>query len=181
MGYQITFLPSEEKMNEYKPWDVNKPHVSQIANTKRNILSYCMKSHNNTYQIASEIEFNIKLLANQIKEEEKRNAYFRWKENEKGELWYCGWQFATDATIDEDDAIKNTVDQLFMFADIIETPNYFEETDHFFKKYQDIEESIDDFVEVIENIAIHDIINDLKEYEEKDVAENVTSNEDFEE
>ena len=52
MGFQITFVPSEEKMTVYKPWNENTVNYGEaIKNSKREIISYCLKNPQYSYHL----------------------------------------------------------------------------------------------------------------------------------
>ena len=168
MSYQVTFAPTAEKMEQYKPYN-EKRSESNVDNYKYELISFCMKNKDSsTYQTLKHIKFMLECMYRAIEQDEKENAYFRWKEDEKHQLWYCGWEFAHDASIDKEELIDDTVEKLFILADLVETPNYFEAHDNFFTKYRDIVEDIDGFIESISEIAIHSIINELDEFKLKD-------------
>ena len=170
MGYQITFLPTEEKMNTYKPWNdraVNYEEV--IKNTKRELISYCLKDHTDedTRKIATNIGFQLRMLISSIELNEKFIAYKRWKEDDEHELWYCGWQFSHPCEFDKDSILERTIDELTILADVVKTPDYFEDIEKFDRKRTEIIEQLDDFAETMSDAAIYDIIEDLKEFEKK--------------
>lgn len=170
MGYQITFLPTEEKMNTYKPWNDRVVNYEEaIKNTKRELISYCLKDHEDedTMKIATNIGFQLRMLISNIELNEKFIAYKRWSEDDEHELWYCGWQFSHPCEIDKDSILENTIDELTILADVVKTPDYFDDIDKFDRKRIAIAEQLDDFAETMSDIAIYSIIEDLREFEEK--------------
>ena len=174
MGYQITFLPTEEKMNTYKPWNDRAVNYEEaIKNTKRELISYCLKDHadEDTRKIATNIGFQLRMLTSSIELNEKFVAYKRWKEDDEHELWYCGWQFSHPCEFDKDSILERTIDELTILADVVKTPDYFEDIEKFDRKRTEIIEQLDDFAETMSDAAIYDIIEDLKEFEEKDDEE----------
>jgi hypothetical protein len=178
MGFQITFVPPEEKMVTYKPWNENMVNYKEaIKNTKRELISYCLKNHDNddTRKIATTIGFNLRMLISSIELDEKFSAYKRWKEDADHELWYCGWQFSHECEIDKEGIIEQTIDELTILADVVKTPDYFEDIDKFTRKREDIIEHLDDFECTMSDIAIYGIIDELREFEKKydDEEENV--------
>lgn len=170
MGYQITFLPTEEKMNTYKPWNDRAVNYEEaIKNTKRELISYCLKDHadEDTRKIATNIGFQLRMLISSIELNEKFVAYKRWKEDDEHELWYCGWQFSHPCEFDKDSILERTIDELTILADVVKTPDYFEDIEKFDRKRTEIIEQLDDFAETMSDAAIYDIIEDLREFEEK--------------
>lgn len=170
MGFQITFVPSEEKMTVYKPWNENTVnYVEAIKNSKREIISYCLKNHDNddTRKIATNIGFNLRMLISSIELDEKYSAYKRWKEDADHELWYCGWQFSHECEIDKEGILEQTIDELTILADVVKTPDYFEDIDKFTRKREEIIEQLDDFEYTMRDLVVYGIIDDLREFEKK--------------
>lgn len=167
MGYQITFLPTEEKMQGYKPY--NELSKVELEPTKYEIMSYCMKKHNES--VFSKVKYlknTLTFLANQVEQYEKQNAYYRWKSDENHWLWYCGWEFARECQFDKDDVIERHVKDLLVLSDIVETPDYFENSENFYKKLEEVDENIDGFVEIMSDYYIHEIIKDLDDFKLND-------------
>lgn len=169
MGYQITFTPSEEKMNTYKPWRDDVDYGKMIKNTKREILSFCLKdnSDKSTTKIAENIGFQLRMIASEVEQDEKYIAYKRWKSDENHELWYCGWEFSHGCRFEKDEVIENTIDRLTILADVVKTADYFDEGEKFSQKWTEISEEVDGFVEMMSEYFIHQIIEDLREFEVK--------------
>lgn len=185
MGYEIRFVPSEEKMKEYKPWNEEKEkNKSFLEEYKRDLVHYCMKEHEKAYfitQMSKDLGWKIRLIYSAVEDDEKKRLYYRWKEDEKHEVWYCGWEFSRDSCFEKDDFIETKINDLLVFADLIKTPDYFEDSEKFYKKLTDVREEVDAIVEIFEDIVIHNIIDDLKEFEEKDDEEEEENTQDGEE
>lgn len=172
MGYQITFVPTEEKMKEYKPWNEDRSKDSMVDAFKYELISFCMKHHEDSVSnIVKQLGFYLRCLASAVETEEKVNAYFRWKEDENHELWYCGWEFSHEARHGKDEIMQDTIEKLLIFADLVETPSYFDQHDNFYTKLHDVKEDVEGFIELMQEIAIHDIINDMEEFKVKDEEE----------
>ena len=168
MSYQVTFAPTAEKMEQYKPYN-EKRSESNVDVYKYELISFCMKNKDSsTYQVIKHIKLMLECMYKAVEQDEKESAYFNWKENKDHQLWYCGWAFSRDTSLNKEDVINNTVERLFILANIVETPSYFEANEDFHTKYQDISENIDGFIECISDIVIHNIINDLDEFKLKD-------------
>lgn len=173
MGYQITFTPTEEKMNSYKPWNNMVNHEENIRNEKRTLISFCLKdnSDKDTRKIAQTIGFTLRLLASLVEQDEKKKAYERWKNEENKELWYCGWEYSHECRFEKDEVIENTIDRLTILADVVKTADYFDDGEKFSQKWTEISEEVDGFVEMMSEYFIHQIIEDLREFEVKDDEE----------
>ena len=103
-----------------------------------------------------------------IEQDEKQYAYTRWKEDEKHELYYCGWEYSRPSDYEKEDIVEQYIDQLLVFADMVATPNFFENEENFYHKYKKVEELVDGFEELAQGILIHNIINDLEEFKVND-------------
>lgn len=177
MGYQVTFTPTEEKMEEYKKKPTFGSYYKSIDGYKKEIFSYCMKpTEDAPAVIQSKLNALLTYLNQLIKEDERQNAYDRWESDENHELWYCGWQFAKDSSITEEELINNTIDNLFLFVDIVKTPDYFDEHEKFYDKLNDVNNEIDGFIECAQEIIIHEIIDDLEPFKVKDDDDNEEAN-----
>ena len=182
MGFQITFVPPEEKMVTYKPWNENMVNYEEaIKNTKRELISYCLKNHDNddTRKIATAIGFNLRKLISSIELDEKFSAYKRWKEDADHELWYCGWQFSHECEINKEGILEQTIDELTILADVVKTPDYFEDIDKFTRKRENIIEQLDDFEYTMRDFVVYGIIDELREFEKKYDDEEEENNVDF--
>lgn len=188
MGYQITFKPSEEKMelykkalgnNQYNNIDDNTENAKRVASNKRSILKYCMNNAKNKqdyFTSNAQLDMLIRLLAYSIEMEEKASAYLRWKNDENNELWYCGWEFAHESDIEYEDIISGALDQLSIFSDIVETPSYFEENTNFYKKIDDINSYLDELTCSFEDYYVHKIVTDLDEFKVHDDLDEESDN-----
>ena len=168
MGYQITFTPSEEKMQSYKPWN-EQCSESLVQDLKYELLSYCMlKFDEPVLKLRDTIKIRLNLISNYLEQEAKANAYDRWSKDKDHHLWYCGWEFSKPCDLDKESIINDTLSKLSILTNLVETPNYFSDRENFYKKYEEIQEILDDFEDLMYTIAIHHIIEDLEEFKLKD-------------
>lgn len=160
MGYQITLKPTEEKMQEYKPWNEEKsPDYTNLY--KQTLIHYCMKNDEEFGKKYQSVLMNLRILLNVVKSQVKQEAYYQYKED--GSVWFCGRQYSIDQHIDEEEEIVRVLNNLLILANLVDTPNYFTNKDDFNKKFEEIEEEVIEFEETAREIAIHEIINDLKD------------------
>ena len=54
-----------------------------------------------------------------------------------------------------------------MYADIVKTADWYSEEEKFYQKWNAVKSEIDGFIEIITELAIHEIIDDLKEFKKK--------------
>lgn len=170
MGYEISFKPTEEAMKKYKPWTKKgEKEESFLKYYKRELLSYCLKSHTtlNTITITKDIENMVNSIVWTVDNDTMHDAYERWENDENNELWYCGWQFSRPCQFDKDKVIQNNVDELTILADVVPTADFFENEEKFYDKVNRINEIIDGLAEILIEIKIHQIIEELREFEVK--------------
>lgn len=176
MSYYLNLHPTKEAIDKLKnsTWINKEAALSMQNESKRSILLTCLSDNdiNNHHKIGSFLTMSLKSITNTLKAEAIHNAIGRYNE-EKGELWYCGWQYSqweenfnTEEGIEK--YIQDTVEHLLILAIIVKTPDYFENSERFYDKWNEINEKIDGFIEVIYEQMNYWIINELKEFIEKD-------------
>jgi len=171
MGYEISFKPTEEAMAKLKPW--GDSYQSSTKKQRIELIAYCMrKSDEPTIKIYDNINFYLRFLKESVRTDERAFAYKRWKENEEKEIWYCGWEFSRPSSVDIDEVIEFTTQELTILTAVVETPDYFENNDKFYEKYREVIKRIDDFIDTMEEVTIHEIIEELDEFKEKYEEEN---------
>ena len=167
MGYQIVFVPPEEKMKDYETF-IKSNFSELLQNQVIELIHYCMKEHTDyVYIIINQIKTILKSIKIIVFNSEKKSAYERWKEDENHELWYSGWEFSKPSVFELDKLINDTSETLLMYTDIIKTADWYSEEENFYKKWNAIKSEINGFIEIITELAIHEIIDDLKEFEKK--------------
>ena len=181
MGYQITFTPPAEKMEEYKNKDCTFVRTG-VAGYKKELLSLCMHTPKDspTY-LQSTLTALVQCLQSAIERDQKESIYNQWKNDENHEIWFCGWQYAQEATLTNEEIVTSTVDNLFIYCDLVQTPDYFDDHEKFYEKLNDINDEINGFEEMIIENYNHSVINDLHPYivggdEEESTKENAENN-----
>ena len=127
-----------------------------------------MKEHDGGYsRIYRDLKMLLALLKTEVYDLEKESAYERWNSDENKELWYCGWEFARPSSFDADELMKHYLEDFVIFTDVIKTPDYFENSEKFFDKVNELNEKLSGFIECYSDLCIHDIIDELDEYKLK--------------
>jgi len=185
MGHQITFIPPKEVVDEkLKPLAGRNSNIESEIKTM--VLSMAIKLMNKTEgPLETEIrtiKFNFKWLYELVKQEMFQYAVARYESDK--EIWYCGWNYSHDeCEWNLDDLIENDTSRLMIIRELVRTPDWFEESEKFYEKWNEIEETINGFVELCEDIAIYEIMEILRPWQEKYDEEGKLneSNEEFEE
>lgn len=169
MGYQITFIPTVEAMQKYKPVSNFQQDGSTIEEFKYELIHYVMKNgeKGGVPQQYKQIDLLLRCIVNSVDDHEKHLAYKRWSEDKDHQLWYCGWEFSKPSQLDREDTISLYIERLIVLSDLVTTPDYFEENGKFFKKLEEVRGTVSDFIESTEEISIHTIIDDLDEFKVK--------------
>ena len=173
MGYQITFIPTEEAMQKYKPASKFQQDDANIEGFNFDLVHYVMKhgEKDSVLQQSKQIDLLLRCIANSVDDYERHLAYKRWLENKDHQLWYCGWEFSKPSQFDKEDTISSYKKRLITLSDLVTTPDYFEEGEKFFKKLEEVREIVCDFIESMEDISIHKIIDDLNEFKINDTED----------
>ena len=169
MGYQATFTPTEEAMEKYKPAPFDKTEEN-IDNIYYDLLVYCLQDHTNesTRDCYFYIKLELSLLGKYLKERERTSAYNRWKNDEDHYLWYCGWDKKESySNFEEEKSTKHVIEDLLLFCKVVPTEDYYKENSHFFDKLNSIKDSLDYFMEAIEDIEIHEIMEELDKFRKR--------------
>ena len=103
------------------------------------------------------------------------NAYEQWK-NEK-EVWWRGWQYSQPAQFTKKDNLEGTLKSLYILATVVETPDWFNHSEDFYFKEEEIENTIEGFIDSVRELTIHEIIEDLKENKAEEIGDNKISEE----
>ena len=180
MGYQVKFKPTPEKMDGYKQKSDNLFDITPVKKYTLELLVACLKKQDRVEEAYFNIRLYLSLLKSAIIDEERGFAYNRWADDENGELTFNGWEFAHDR--DYDGIVDSVSEDLTIIACVVDTEDYLSEkhefeyndpgyndfnSGRFDKKRSIIKEIIDEFIMIMEDAAIHEIINDLDEFKVK--------------
>lgn len=84
--------------------------------------------------------------------------------SKKGEIVFCGWEYAEDKTDSDIDETKEYVlDKLFVIATLSKRYDYFEDSEMFYKKQNEIEELLDYLKEKVEKCVDFEVIEYYKD------------------
>lgn len=141
MGYSATFTPPEEALEYLR--NKTKEAICLKAIITIEIKKLCLhpKSSNETYSI-------FKAWLEQMRETEEVNLCERLlKEYEKEKMFYlCGWELIK-RDIEYEEILERTLDVLMNLAILVDSPNYFTESDNYNTFMTDINEVLLDFTE----------------------------------
>ena len=163
MGYSVYYKPPKEMVDELK----STAEVESIYSViKSEIIKTCMENIENVFQFQTTIIRYLKNIYNISKTDAEMVAYNQFQED--GEIGFYGWDKARENTwsnIDELCTINYC--ELFVLA-MVPTPNYFENKDNYYEKYNDICVIIDEFRESCFNFAQFELMDKFKEYKDND-------------
>ena len=127
-----------------------------------------LKFDESVLKLRDAIKRHLLLISNYVEQEAKYNAYERWSEDEDHHLWYCGWEYSRPCDLNKESIINDTLSKLSILTNLVKTPDYFSARKEFYTKYDEIQEILGDFEDVMLTISIHNIIEDLEEFKLKD-------------
>lgn len=175
MGHYLNLKPTKEAIEELKKstW-MNEDSIQSMLNESRHqILVLCLL--NNTlediHKVERSLKFYLEAIKNVLNGDAVLSAVNRYNE-EKGELYYCGLEYTNwEENIYSKEELSNTIqrviEKLLILAIVVKTPDYFGDSERFYEKWNEINEEVDDFIEVISKQMNYQIISQLKEFIEK--------------
>jgi len=176
MGYERSFVPAEEAIEEFRR---NVSHLSDACdNFKIELKTYCMLDHSEDKM--SDVLFKIKYYLNGIRYDTRSECYRIAVEQyeEHGSVWFCGWEHAHEAPdCDYNDVFRYAMEKLVILACVVKTPDWFDESEKFYEKLNEIDSVIEYFCDEVTTVIDYEIMDKLKDYEEKDEADEETEGE----
>lgn len=179
MGYTAVYKPSQEWMDEnIKPWNYGKKsnnNDNYVEDLKLQLSIYCMKKAKNDvfsdYDIIKEIRGKLQMIESYSVDEVRRNLYARWENDEDKELYFCGWEWSKEEPdLSKEDHYKFTLERLVLLKTLVDTPDYFDKSDKFYEKYNEVTENVNDFAESIYTCIEWEFIDKMKEAGYKDLS-----------
>lgn len=163
MGYSVYYKPPKEMVDELKS-SVDVESVYSVVESE--IIKTCMENIENIFQFQTIINRCLKQIYNISKSEAEMAAYNQFQED--GEIGFYGWDKAREnrwSNIDELCTVNYR--ELFILA-VVPTPNYFEDKDNYYIKYNDICVIIDEFKDSCFNFAQFELMDRFKDYKDSE-------------
>ena len=166
MSYEVTYVPTEEKMKSYQyqgcdPKRYNSLHREVVLE----LISNCLKPQDPQINILTKISNFIEQLVFLSKMYEYYYAYSEW-EKEK-EITYFRDEFEAETEGELEAEKTRVIKSLYIIATVVDTPNYFEARDKFEELVREIEDIIENFEDVAQGYYTHEIQEDLKEFKKE--------------
>ena len=167
MGYDIGFAPTEEMIGKY---NVPSLGFTRIPELKLSLTAYCLTKQEIGKKFYETLSSNLSYLQSLIETETKMDAYEQWK-GEK-EVWWRGYQYAQPAQFTKEDNFDGTLKSLYILATVVETPDWFDHSEDFYFKEDEIESVIEGFIDSVRELTIHEIIEDLENNNAEEIGDN---------
>jgi len=167
MGYEKSFTPTEEAVDKLKQ-NVSKLYDSYDS-FKIELKTYCMLDHS-TEKI-SDVLFKIKYYLTGLKYDVRSECYRISVEQHKeyGYVWFCGWEHSHLAPeSDYDEVLDYVLEKLVFLTCVVKTPDWFDDSEKFYEKLNEIDSIIDYFCDEVTTIIDYEIMDMLKDYEDKE-------------
>lgn len=169
-----TYKPTEEAIKALK--EKYKSYNNAWSEYRTNLLIMCMMPQENRNnfdfsQTLMGLRFNLMGLADEIRYKARESAFNEFKNEGKITFGCYGYSDNTQEEIEE-----RAKKELALLAVAVNTPDYFESGSNFYDKRTAIEENIDLFVEEMEEIANHELMEYFKDYivkEEEDEDDDI--------
>lgn len=164
MGYSVYYKPPKEEMDKIKNEirTIDFEEMKLIA--KSGLIKTCMDPVEDISRFKSVVYYFLSNLYNASSIEAKNLACTQF--SEQGEISFHGWDKAQDNVWDSiDELYKVNYENLFIFA-IVKTPDYFDDVENYYKKYNDISSCIEEFIESSFTFAQRELMEQFKDYKD---------------
>lgn len=184
MSYEVTYVPSEEKMKSYEYQGCEPKKYAQMhREIVLGLISTCLKNPdpqtNPIEKLVSKISNAIEQLVFLAKLYEYGFAYREWKKEK--EITYFRDEFDVETEEELEDEKTRTIKRLYIIASVVDTPNFFDDRDNFEELVREIEEVIEMFEEDVQGYYMHEIQEDLKEFKKSYDLDELANTNNFEE
>lgn len=176
MSYYATFKPTEEAIKKLKPFVNTEKNKQWISDTKNEILLKCLIKSDMTdfIKVSNELRYLLRALEKSYQDESKQYCINRYNEEDSHEVWFCGWEYSRPCNApDMEDVTDYVLRDLLVLKFIVPTPDYFEDSEKFFDKLNEINEKIEYFCESASKAEDFRIMEELKEFRVNDYDEAV--------
>lgn len=170
MSYYAVFKPTKEQLDELYSCD-EKTVQSEIREAERTLKKLCLKDTEGK-DISRSIEFYLRMIEKAI--EADVNQIVKNTFNDEGEFWFCGWEYARESQIDYDRVYNCYVENLSILAEIVKTPDYFDDREKFDEKVNAIQEELDGFEDLVYTEYRHKLCEKFKDCRVPDEPEEDT-------
>lgn len=167
MGYEIHFKPTKEFVDEKLKKELSfKTKSDEITIAKTSILIYCLGKDDDTRKTMQHLNFELRFLYQLVRIEVIQDAIETF--NKEGEIWYCGWEYSKcECQWDLDDLTIRDAKQLTVLKLAVDTPNYFDNSERFYEKMNEIDTIVDGYEELCRDIAIYEVMGWLRPFTDK--------------
>jgi hypothetical protein len=178
MSYTRTIRINGELEKRFKPSSssncYDSPSQFKINKEKRVLDSYCMRALKNdsesvwaSSKIYENIEMQLKMIQFCVHDLWATNIQASLDEEtkwcKKGEIDFNGWEWSDcghDSPFDsEQDVVDTYVDNIFRLVSCVDTPDYFKDKESWFEYYNDINDEVNGFEEMLIDFYNHDFVD----------------------
>ena len=163
MGYEKYLKTNKAAVEELRKYAVRtRENLSEKSVLE--LCAYCMCDHSGERlgDVIDRIKMYLSSINYSVKGEVYRDLADRCEE--EGELVFCGWEYLrSEPDMEVDDHMRMALKHLSVFAVVVKTPDYFQESESFYEKMNDISSEIDAFVETCATCTDFEAIGKLAE------------------
>lgn len=152
-----TYKPTEEVMKKYK---IERPVNS--TDYALQIRSYLLKPHEDTAEVIKDLRFKLQMWLYTLRTLCNKAVYDQYAEDNEVEFVVSGGYI--NDWLDENELLETMLKKLVLLADVVRTPDYFEEGEQFYEKLNEVDGELDYIKD--EAVAFYDaqIRDELKEF-----------------
>lgn len=175
MGYQITYTLTKDELSSefipmYKSEDELRKMIEDIK-LQLKLIALIPGKEENISSIVKDINFKVRQYYMLLEDLAKHYIY----DNicSEGEVYFCGWNYAHESDSDKQSNIDFMTENLCIQKIIVPTPDYFDDSERFSMKCDEINTILD-----YETIAFETIYSKFREkyYEKSDEYNSSTKN-----
>ena len=175
MSYEVTFrLKSEEIDPKFKPI-CSKSTLTELQemvdDERMNLLLYCLSSDSETneYNRVRDMRFRVRRYVMTLEDYDKASIIGNIEKD--GETWFRGYGMANSySDYDKTETINALVENLLILKYVVPTPNYFDESEKWYEKRNEISEQLE-IGDAIWDIVAHEFKSLHADKEVKDDVE----------
>ena len=157
------FKPTEEVMKKYAG------RVDRSYDSYLKLRSYCLKEHDSTDKVVTELRWMLQMYVYTLRCSCEKYIYEQWERDQEIEMVLPYPCDEIDGKYDDEEQLINRLlDKLVLFSDVVKTPDYFDESEKFYSKLNELDGDLEWIKDEIVNYCDSQIREDLKEFKVDD-------------
>ena len=169
MSYYRVFYPPKEIIDKLEQ-KARRANSYNSDSTEIELKTYCMLDHSNDkiHDVIEHLRLLLSMLSYDAISMSYKYAADGYREDEDNRIVFCGRQYSHECpgtSIEE--SYKYVLPKLVSMCCVVKTPDWYEESDKFYDKQNEIDSLIEYFVDASSENGDYEIIDMIKEWESK--------------